>query len=250
MQRDPLPAAAPAAERFDASYIALNGWQAESFGRFTRSEALAFAAELADARAHARCAPRAVLEIGFGNGAFLGWCRAVGHGAVGIEVNPVAIERGRAAGFAVHESIAALPAEMRFDVALAFDVFEHLEPDALLALIASMHDRLLPGGVILARFPNGDSPFGRVNQHGDLTHRTALGSGRIRHLAALAGLELVACRAPRVPLRGVDPLRLAKRIALRAGRALVQAPLRWLYFEGRPIVFDANMVALLRRAHR
>ena len=41
------------------------------------------------------------------------------------------------------------------------------------------------------RVPNGESPFGRQNQHGDLTHQTTLGLSKFRQIASRCGLQVV-----------------------------------------------------------
>src|SRR5688572_31064921 len=43
-------------------------------------------------------------------------------------------------------------------------------------------------------FPNGDSPFGRLYQHGDLAHVATLGQFKIRQLATMAALDRKSTR--------------------------------------------------------
>ena len=41
--------------------------------------------------------------------------------------------------------------------------------------------------IVVSRFPNGQSPFGRVFQHGDFSHKSTLSTYKIEYLAALTG---------------------------------------------------------------
>ena len=55
----------------------------------------------------------------------------------------------------------------RFDTVVAFDVFEHFALEEIEARLAALETMIRPGGHLLMRFPNGQSPFGLVLQHGD-----------------------------------------------------------------------------------
>jgi len=135
-----------------------------------------------------------VLEIGFGNGSFLAWAKAQGADVVGTEIDAPMIERARAKGFdAQPASLVALAAVgQRFDLVVAFDVFEHWDKAELVENLKQIAALLRPGGLVLARFPNGQSPFGRVHQYGDLTHQTVLSASSVAQLARLTGFTLRA----------------------------------------------------------
>jgi SAM-dependent methyltransferase len=170
-------------------YASWKDWRPEHFGRFTPRENRYF-------RWHVRRAigdrvPLRVLEVGFGNGAFLGWLRAQGHQAHGVETNTRLCEVARAHGFPAFESLEQLPAAECFDLIAAFDVAEHIPRDALPGWMKALRERCKDGGCLLLRCPNGDSPFGLPNQHGDLTHVTAIGSSLLRQVAQMSGWRIV-----------------------------------------------------------
>lgn len=170
------------------TYADWKDWSAESFARYSRTNARYWRWHLQ--RAHP--APlRSVLELGFGNGQFLGYLRDHGVQAVGVELQPLLCERAREAGFAAYTDVDAVPVQERFDLVAAFDVIEHIEPAALPALLRQIKGRLAPGGVVLLRFPNGQSPFGREYQYGDWTHVSVLGADKLAHVARLCGLRVV-----------------------------------------------------------
>jgi SAM-dependent methyltransferase len=233
---------------FDATYADWKDWQPQRFGQYSKIEARYFAAELGvSAPAKAR-----TLEIGFGNGAALAWLRAVGADAYGVEANPLLVERaahllgqGRAFSDLNDPSVAALAGTFTHIVAL--DVIEHVPLGELPGMLARIRELLTPGGVAVLRFPNGDSPFGRINQHGDPTHVTTLGSARVALLAERAGLVPELIRAPALPIRGVGVVRGCRRLMIHVARAFIERAISGLYFGGRRIPLDPNYTAVLRR---
>jgi SAM-dependent methyltransferase len=97
----------------------------------------------------------------------------------------------RAAGVrAATETLRPFASES-FDLVAAFDVMEHIPLEELPGFLREVRRVLRPGGVYVAKFPNGDSPFGRHIQNGDVTHRTAIGSIRARYLATQAAMDVV-----------------------------------------------------------
>ena len=226
-----------------ATYADWKGWEADAFARCSGSEAEIFEAEwarlgLGDPRG------RRVLELGFGNGSFAGWCRSRGASWTGVESDPVCVSRAVASGFPAH---ATLPTEGPFDAICAFDVFEHVPADELPGFVTSLAHLLAPEGRIIARFPNGDSPLGLPLQYGDWTHRTVIGEGRWRQLAFQTGLECAAWLAPALPIPWRRPSAALRRLLARVSDGLLSTFVRGLFHRGSSWVASANVVAHLRR---
>lgn len=97
-----------------------------------------------------------ILDVGSGHGWFLECAAARGAEATGIEPDRDVAERTRAAGADVRTGYFPddLPAGERFDVIAFNDVFEHL-PD-LPAMLAAVHDRLAPDGLLAISIPTAD----------------------------------------------------------------------------------------------
>lgn len=232
-----------------AGYQEWKGWTDESFGCCTRSLAAIFEDELAlcGLRSFSGCR---ILELGFGNGAFAAWAHGRGMAYSGTEANSVLVDRGRAHGFDVHLGDASFadrfPPES-FDVVVAFDVLEHLSADALAGCLQQARRCLRPGGLLLARMPSGDSPFSRAIQHGDLTHRTTLGSSAVAQLAGTSGFEVLQVREPAYPLRGGGALSALRRATVRAVRAVSYPLIAAVFMGGGSPVLTPNMVFVLRR---
>jgi 2-polyprenyl-3-methyl-5-hydroxy-6-metoxy-1,4-benzoquinol methylase len=95
-----------------------------------------------------------VLEVGCGPGLMLAAFKRRGWRVLGIERNEAAAEMGRTR-FAVEivsTSIEELPADLRFDLIILFQVLEHIgEP---VALLNECGKRLAPGGNLIINVPN------------------------------------------------------------------------------------------------
>lgn len=171
-----------------ADYTAWKRW--ERFFECGELDRLRFEGDFAGLR----FADKTLLEIGFGTGSLLAWARAQGATVSGCELN----EDSRAAAKAHAVPLidgdftrpGALPPES-LDYVVAFDVFEHLPAEAIRAALFALAAALRPGGMIVLRYPNGQSPFGLTAQHGDITHKVALSRMIVDQLALGSGLETV-----------------------------------------------------------
>lgn len=189
-----------------------------------------------------------VLEIGFGEGRLMSWARASGATVVGTEIQPALIAAAKKAGYPIVEAdLASLAASSptTYDVVVALDVLEHIAPGDLPGTLAAISRLLVPGGRFVARFPNGQSPFGRVYQYGDPTHLAVLSIPILRHHAEQAGLLVERAGNAYRPLGIGAARRLANR--LRHGlRSMVDWLLATLYALER-VPFDPNVTVVLRR---
>ena len=242
-------------EAFDDS-SRFKGWTNASFGLCKRHWAAYYRLEIevcSRATGRATGEPMRLLEIGFGNGSFLSWARGEGHTVYGLEINEQQRNAARNSGFIVADTldaVAALSGPGSFDGIVAFDVLEHLPIAQLSKLLSDLRCLLKQGGWILARFPNGDSPFGRRNQHGDLTHVTTLGEMAMRQLASATGLQLLSVGSQCVPVRRIGAKRAVVALLSLALRGLIEAPIQLLlnaYYPGEVRWFPLapNLVVLL-----
>jgi SAM-dependent methyltransferase len=107
-------------------------------------------------------APRRVLEIGCGQGAFGARISALtSYTGVEPDDRSFAIAEQRIAptgGHVVHGGLDKVDPEARFDVVCAFEVLEHIEDD--LGALSSWAARLDPGGTIILSVPAWPDRFG------------------------------------------------------------------------------------------
>lgn len=226
-----------------ADYGRWKQWR--NFGALPASQARYFASEL---RRIGPLAGKKVLEVGFGNGGFLSYARAQGAEACGTEMIQALVTAAKRKGFVVGKDRDFFNKKKlagTFDLVVAFDVLEHMERGELVKFFGSVHALLKPGGAFLARFPNGDSPFGRRYQHGDLTHKTAIGGSLVEHLAALSGFAVMEVRNPRIEFVDNPLLRVAQ-VLQRGLRNLTEMAVGYTYFNRR-LPLDQNLVAHLRK---
>ncbi len=166
------------AERLDArppsTYAGYEDWKGwnKPFS-YTSEDAAYFAGEMRGVAV----ANADVLEIGFGAGNFLAWASSRDARVAGIEIIPALLAAAESAGMPL------LPADFEhapeahaasFDTIVSFDVFEHLSIDDVGPKLAGCERLLRPGGHLVLRFPNAQSPFGLASQHGDPTHKSYL----------------------------------------------------------------------------
>jgi 2-polyprenyl-3-methyl-5-hydroxy-6-metoxy-1,4-benzoquinol methylase len=192
-------------------------------------------------------AGKRVLEIGFGSGSFLAWARTKGAEVAGIEIIETLLEAARREDVELIDPAiedAAGNHSERFDLIVAFDVFEHFPLDVVAARLSAARTMLKPGGHLVLRFPNAQSPFGLPPQNGDPTHRSALSRSVFEQLCQTIPFEFVRY-APsyRTPGKGIAK-RLVRglRGAMRDG---ISRLLNFVYASNIP--WDSVVVLVLRK---
>ena len=188
-----------------------------------------------------------LLEIGFGDGSLMDWARGAGHRITGIEIIPELVEMVRARNHEAYLTGDALLGDVKFDVIIAVDVLEHLTLEQFSAFF-SLADRVLKSdGVVVGRFPNGDSPFFGRYQYGDYTHDKPLSWRSLHQIAVPHGFEVKKALNPR-PLPRSFNSRLKQKLAYLV-RDLTETILGFAYL-GYRTPMDPNIIAVLGRASR
>lgn len=194
--------------------------------------------------------PSSALEIGFGNGVFLEWARSKSIPVVGTEIIPELVEQANARGFETYLWDAcsgdnASFTDKSFDCIVAFDVVEHLSTQEIHRLFCVLSKMLAPGGAVILRFPNGNSPFSLPYFNGDYTHKTWLTREKLTFLAIGTGLQVDSYRnAARVATGGRG--KLLKQLLFLV-RNVLEITVSFAYFSKR-IPLDPNAVAVLSRS--
>ena len=232
---------APHADAY-AGYARWKGWE----GAFDvpQREARYFSAEFSGLP----LAGKRVLEIGFGNGRFMAWARTQGADVSGLEINPDMLAAATQHGYAVRNAtLAELVGERaHYDLIVAFDVLEHWDTDELIANFHHVAALLVADGAFVARFPNGHSPFGRVYQHGDFTHKSVISAFKIDYLAGLSGLDVARIANVRRVSSKPGVLRALRHRWMALRRAWIERSISRLYGTER-LPLDPNLVAVLRK---
>jgi 2-polyprenyl-3-methyl-5-hydroxy-6-metoxy-1,4-benzoquinol methylase len=191
-----------------------------------------------------------ILEIGFGSGTFLAWASERGAREAGSEINPALLKAAEEFGVdifpAAFETVAQDHAD-RFDTIAAFDVFEHFSLDEIIARLQAIETMLRPGGHLLLRFPNGQSPFGLAQQNGDPTHKTALSRSVFEQLIQSSQLEITRY-GPAYRITGGGFARGFARRLRYLGRNIIAGLLNFIYAQQIP--WDPVVVLVLRKASK
>jgi SAM-dependent methyltransferase len=192
-------------------------------------------------------APAKVLELGFGEGRFLSWAQERGYVVTGVELIPELVDRASKRGFTVYLGRVDCIPELKgqeFDLIAAFDVFEHLRRDELLAFLKFSKQILKGSGRILARFPNGGSPLGLPYQNGDATHLTALAAGAMAQIADAAGMKIVWIGNAARDMQSGKHHWITKRIAYLL-RDAIEILVGKIYYRGGRRPLDPNLTAVI-----
>lgn len=189
-----------------------------------------------------------ILEIGFGSGSFLAWALESGARVNGSETQEALCQSARDRGIpllpAAIETVAKQYAE-KFDTIVAFDVFEHFTMEEVTIRLAACEGMLRPDGHLVLRFPNAQSPFGLVPQHGDATHSSYLSGSVFEQLIQTSKFQVEryshGFRVETGPLK-----KRVSRIVRHRIRSVISKTLNVIYAVDIP--WDPVVVLVLRKA--
>lgn len=140
----------------------------------------------------------AILDLGCGNGSVLHVLGTRGFTRLsGVDVSSEQVEIARQVCPAVAQSEAVDYLERRpaeFDLLLALDLIEHLGKDDVLPFLDACRRALRPGGRLILRTPNADSPFDSTIRYGDFTHEVCFNPHSLGWLLELCGFDCIEAR--------------------------------------------------------
>ena len=140
-----------------------------------------------------------ILEIGFGNGAFMGYASRQNHECDGVEVNNSLFNIALENKFSVFNSIDEIKKNKKYDLIILFDVIEHIPEIEIKNFMIKLSTLLTKSGSIFLRFPNGSSPLGLANQHGDITHCNIITLPKLNYWCQDSSLNIFVARASVLP---------------------------------------------------
>ena len=236
---------------FDDNYVTWKSWGgANSGAAFGHSSAYekSYFAKLLQLAGVSGCALN-ILEIGVGNGGLLAYCKNEGHSVVGTEANSRLVTMAQSNGYEVFSAdfIETAPTAS-FDLIIALDVIEHIEPAHTVSFLQACHRALKTGGRLVLRFPNGDSPFSASNFNADVTHLNWISADKMRYYAQMSSFSSMKIQGtPQIILTKSVPHGLYNLFNLPA-KWLLNAMYRLLFYPGRPLNFVAiDLVAILKK---
>ena len=229
---------------YDEQYMRWKEWDPSSFGQLDE-----YFSDYYDLELSSRLPREGIklIDVGFGNGAILTYAKKRGWRATGIEINDRLLETARSAGFLAFDNLQCLEDDGNYDLITAFDVLEHLSNDQITSMLAEVRRLLSDSGIFVARFPNGDSPLGRIYQHADVTHVSTIGMGKVSYYCSSAGLKLDYIGRPAKTKSKTFMGAMRQKAALLA-RNMLERTIAELYFGGSSVPFCINYLVVLSKS--
>ena len=139
-------------------------------------------------------AHRPVAELACGHGSFLHWLKTQNFSCLtGVDSSTEQIQLARQVGVTVDQDdvnrwLARQP-QNHFGALVAIDLVEHLPKNDFMEFLRHARAALAPGGSLILRLPNGDSPFVGRNLFNDITHVWTYTPNCLNSLAAMHGFS-------------------------------------------------------------
>ena len=81
-----------------------------------------------------------------------------------------------------------------FDLITGFDIIEHFHKDEVLRFLDICHAALKPGGRLILKTPNAESPWGSVHRYNDFTHEVGFNTNALSRLLLITGFKQIESR--------------------------------------------------------
>ena len=178
------------------SYINWKSWDSKLFGHFSRLEAAYYQdiIKLLRIRSSSK-----ILEIGFGNGSFLGFLNKNNYNYEGVESNKLLVDLALSRNFSAYHSVNSIEVNKKYDFIVLFDVIEYIAAEQVEDFLKKLSIHLEESGKIFMRFPNGASPLGLANQHGDVTHCNIITISKLNYWCFNSNLKVIFSRGDLLP---------------------------------------------------
>jgi len=234
-------------DSYGGDYLRWKSWGNAEFGKLNKTEAAYYRAEISRTN-YKFPKDSKILEIGFGNGAFLKYALYKNWDVSGTEINEALVKTALDHGCrAIHTDNLSSFQDNSFDLVVAFDVLEHIPQDALPLMILEIKRILSDDGFFIARFPNGDSPFGLINQNGDITHITTIGSGKVNYFAAKTNMKIIFVGGEAQPLLGISLLYFLHRMISLPVKKLINLFTKFIFFPRSNVAFCSSNLTMIYR---
>jgi 2-polyprenyl-3-methyl-5-hydroxy-6-metoxy-1,4-benzoquinol methylase len=133
-----------------------------------------------------------IAELACGHGSFLWWLKSEGFSQItGVDNSSQQVAVAREVDCVVEEADVAGWLEKQpgqsVDALVGIDLVEHLTKDDFMKMLKQSSRALTPGGVLILRYPNGDSPLVGLNLFNDITHVWTYTTNCVQTLAAMHG---------------------------------------------------------------
>ena len=178
------------------SYINWKSWDPKLFGHSSSLEVAYYKDIIQLLRVQSSSK---ILEVGFGNGSFLGFLKRENYTFEGVESNKLLVDLALNKNFSAFHSMNDIEKNKKYDFIMLFDVIEHIDSEQVEGFLKKLSNHLKDNGKIFMRFPNGASPLGLANQHGDVTHCNIITISKLNYWCYNSNLRVMFSRGDPLP---------------------------------------------------
>lgn len=159
-----------------------------------------------------------IVDLACGHGSFLFWLKERGHtNLAGVDSSPEQTRFAASVGIHIETADAIAWIEnapaASFDQIFGIDFIEHISKDDFMRVLKACSRALVPGGSLVLRYPNGDSPFVGRNLFNDITHIWTYTANCMNTLATMHGF-----RSSEFKDEGIDLIQQHRWIKVPLGR--------------------------------
>ena len=226
------------------TYIDWKNWDKDSFAKTSKLEETYFnnIVKLLKLKKSSK-----ILEIGFGNGSFLGYATRLKFNYVGVESNQNLVDLAINKNFSAYTSLDKIDKKSKYDLIILFDVIEHINSDAVEEFFSEMKVHLEETGSIFLRFPNGSSPLGLGNQHGDVTHCNVVTLPKLNYWCYNSDLKVILYRGDIRPfIFRHNVLKMPSRLIRRFFHILTEKFIRSISSQSKGVL-SSNLEVVIQK---
>lgn len=189
-----------------------------------------------------------ILEIGFGNGAFLGFAREHNYNIEGVEVIDELLYRAKENNYIVYKDLQEIKSTSKYNLIVLLDVLEHIPKEDITNFLKQLSNLLALNGAVILRVPNGSSPFGLTNQYGDLTHCTIITPERMNYWVKTCQLCIYRCNGDLYPfIYQHNLLKAPSRLLKRLFYILSEKFVRFTFSPLSKGILSSNLFIILKK---
>lgn len=225
-------------------YINWKNWDSSSFGKISKLEHAYFKDSIKLMQLEKS---HKVLEIGFGNGSFLNFLKKNNYSCEGVDTNNHLVDLALKNNFIAHKSLDDIDPDKKFDLIVLFDVIEHIPENDIELFLIKLSSVLETSGSVLLRFPNGSSPLGLANQHGDVTHCNIITVPKLNYWCTNSNLKIVFYRGDTMPfIFRHNLLKMPSRMLRIFLYALIERIIRIISSQSKGVL-SSNLQVILKK---
>ena len=228
----------------NSTYIDWKTWNPQDFSKTSKIDEAYFnnIIKLLGLKKHSK-----ILEIGFGNGSFMGYARKNNYNCEGVESNENLVDLALQNNFEAYKTIGDINNKKKYDLMILLDVIEHVAENKIEGFFEDLSFYLEDNGSIFLRFPNGSSPLGLANQYGDVTHCSVITLPKLNYWCSKSKLKVTYSRGDVMPfIFKHNYLKMPSRIVKLLLHKLTEKYLRLISTQSKGVL-SSNLQVIIKK---